>query len=165
MIKQMAIFAAALAIGAPAAAFAQDDDDFYDGRHQQDHREHGGLHDEADYAHARAHQRGFYGRGEHRGYHQALRDVHGEFHEEHPGTRHDGYRLPSRRSQYRSSYSTYSPYGYSPYGNSGYGYSPYGNSGYGNSGYGSGYSPYGYAPSGYGYSPYSGGSVTFRIGR
>lgn len=39
--------------------------------------------------------------------------MHGEFHDEHPGTRHDGYRLPSRRGGY--GYYGYGTYGYSPY--------------------------------------------------
>ena len=104
-------------------------------QHQQDHAEHGYFHDEVDAAHERAHERGFYSEEEHDGYHRALRQMHDEFHDDHPGTRHDGYRLP-RSHRY---------YGY------GRGYSSYG------------YSPYGYSP--YGYSPYDGGGVTFSFRR
>ena len=147
MIKQLVLSAAILALVAPAAARAQDGD-WDDYRHQQDHAEHGGFHDDADNAHEQGHERGFYNRAEHGGYHEALRDLHGEFHEDHPGTRHDGYRLPSRRSHYRSAPDGYSPYGYSPYGYSS-----------------RGYSPRGYTPYGYGYAPYSGGSITFGFRR
>jgi len=38
-----------------------------------------------------AHEEGFYSRAEHRAYHPALKDLHGDFHEEHPRTRHDHY--------------------------------------------------------------------------
>lgn len=141
MIKRFLISAAALALVAPGAALAQDYDWY---QHQQDHAEHGNFHDEVDAAHERAHEQGFYSREEHEGYHRAVRGLHDEFHDDHPGTRHDGYRLPRQRSY---GYSRgYSSYGYSPYG-----YSPYG------------YSSYGYSP--YGYSPSNGGSVTFSFGR
>ncbi len=139
MIRNILISAAVLSLAAPAAALAQSDWDY--GRHQRDHEEHGLIHDDADIAHERAHDRGFYSRSEHEGYHEALRDVHREFHDDHPGTRHDGYRLPRENRRYRSSSYGYSPYGYSPYGYSQYGNSPYG------------------------YSPYDGGSVTFQFRR
>src|SRR5262249_27071209 len=35
---------------------------------------------------------GFYSGAEHRAYHRALRERHEDFHEDHPGTRHDHYR-------------------------------------------------------------------------
>ena len=125
MVKKMMISAAVLALAAPATAFAQSD--WY--QHQQDHYEHGAVHDEADAAHETAHERGFYGQEEHEGYHRALRDMHREFHDDHPGTWHDGYRLPREHrsyygySRYRRSYYSAPRYGYSPYG-----YSPYGDS-------------------------------------
>ena len=121
MLKRFLLFAAVLALSAPAgAAFAQQWAP-WDDQHAEDHQEHGGFHEETDEAHARAHEEGFYSRREHRAYHRALRDIHGEFHDEHPGTRHDGYRLPSRRS-YGSSYGYYGyPYGYGQY-DSGYRY-------------------------------------------
>jgi hypothetical protein len=59
--------------------------------------------------------------------------MHGEFHGDHPGTWHDGYRLPREHRSY---------YGYRRYRPSYYAYPGYG------------YSPYGYAP-------YDGSSVTF----
>ena len=126
MIRKLLVAAAALGLAAPAAAHAQDYDWY---QHQQDHAEHGSFHDEADAAHQEAHERGFYSEGEHSGYHRALRDLHDGFHDDHPGTRHDGYRLPREHRSYYG-YRSYRPY----YGNSGYGYSPYGYAPYGNSG-------------------------------
>lgn len=117
MFKKVMISAAVLALAAPAVAFAQDYSWY---QHEQDHVEHGNFHDEADFAHARAHERGFYSEGEHEAYHQALRDMHDEFHDDHPGTRHDGYRLPREHRSYYS-YRRYHP---SYYGYSGYGYGP-----------------------------------------
>ena len=83
------ITAAALAMSAvamPASAH-----DYYD-QHARDHREHYRFHSEANEAHQRAHEYGFYSGAEHRAYHRALRDRHEEFYEDHPGTRHDHYR-------------------------------------------------------------------------
>jgi hypothetical protein len=155
MFKMIMISAAALGLAAPAAAFAQDYGWY---QHQRDHAEHGSFHDEADDAHREAHERGFNSRAEHEGYHRGIEQMHEEFHDDHPGTRHDGYRLPrDRRSyngyqRYQPSYdysgSDYSPYGYSTYGYSPYGYSPY--------------SAYGYSP--YGNSPYNNSSVTLSFG-
>ena len=55
-------------------------------------------------------------------YHRALRDTHDEFHDDHPGTRHDGYRLPrSHGSHWSYQVYGYAPYGYTPY-RSGYRY-------------------------------------------
>ena len=135
MFKTFLISAAAVALIAPGAAVAQD---YGWHQHQQDHAEHGDLHDEVDAGHDEAHERGFNGHQEHRGYHRALRDLHDEFHDDHPGTRHDGYRLPRSRRYYRDA-----PSGY---------YS-----------YGRGYSSYGYSP--YGYSPYEGSSFSFSFSR
>jgi hypothetical protein len=118
MLNKLLFAAAALAVAAPASgALAQEWG--YWGEHARDHAEHGAFHDEADEAHAWAHERGFSSWGEHEAYHRALRDMHDEFHDEHPGTRHDGYRLPSRRG-----YGYYGGYGYGGY--SGYEYVPYG---------------------------------------
>src|SRR5467141_3709632 len=38
------------------------------------------FHDQLSGAHERAHEYGFYSRGEHRAYHRALRDLHNEAH-------------------------------------------------------------------------------------
>src|SRR5262245_60275906 len=85
-IGRALIAAAVLAISAPAtAALAHDD---Y-GRHARDHRAHWKFHHEVNDAHRRAHEEGFYSRSEHRAYHRALRGLHGDFHEDYPGTRHD----------------------------------------------------------------------------
>jgi hypothetical protein len=111
MFRKLMISAAVLALAAPAAAFAQDYGWY---QHQQDHEEHGAFHDEADAAHEQAHEEGFYSEAEHEGYHRALEQMHDGFHDDHPGTRHDGYRLP-RTHAYRT-------YREAPYG---YGYAPY----------------------------------------
>lgn len=113
MLKRILFATGVLAIAFPAGqAMARDYDDW--GRHGQDHEEHGAIHDEVDQAHDEAHYEGFQGRGEHRGYHRALGQVHNEFHDDHPNTRHDGYRLPSRRGG--GYYRGHNPYGYQPYG-------------------------------------------------
>lgn len=122
MLKKMLFASSVLALALPASgAMAQG----YYGQHARDHEEHGDFHDEVDEAHAQAHEEGFYSRREHKAYHRALRGVHGEFHDEHPDTRHDGYRLPQRRS---SGYYGYQPFsGYSSYGGDpayGYSYGP-----------------------------------------
>ena len=64
--------------------------DYYD-RHARDHAKHRQFHGGVGRAHERAHEEGFYSRGEHRAYHRALRGLHREFHDHHPGTRHDHY--------------------------------------------------------------------------
>lgn len=113
MFRKLIISAAVLTLAAPAAAFAQD---YGWHQHQQDHEEHGAFHDEADASHEQAHEEGFSSEAEHEGYHRALEQMHDGFHDDHPGTRHDGYRLPrAHRYGQRSA-----PYGYS------YGYAPYG---------------------------------------
>ena len=112
-----AVVGAAVLVASPV--FAHENDYRRFDQHARDHEEHGLFHDGASGAHARAHAQGFSSRAEHRGYHRAQRQMHGEFHRDHPGTRHDGYRLPPERSAY--GYSPYS-YGYAPYA---YGYSPY----------------------------------------
>lgn len=133
MIKKLMISAAVMALAAPAAALAQPFDWY---QHQQDHEEHGVFHDEADAAHEMAHEQGFYSQEEHEGYHRALRQMHREFHGDHPGTWHDGYRLPREHRSYYGDRRRPSYYGYAPYG---------------------------YAP--YGYGPYDGAGVTFYFGR
>ncbi|CAN5134553.1 hypothetical protein BH09PSE2_BH09PSE2_09410 [soil metagenome] len=125
MIKTLMISTAALLLVSPAVANAQSYGWY---QHQQDHAEHGSFHEGAEDAHEEAHERGFYSQAEHDGYHEALRDVHDGFHDDHPGTRHDGYRVPARRQTYYD-YPSYQPsYGYSGYGYSPYSYSPYGGS-------------------------------------
>lgn len=114
MFRKLMISAAALALLAPASAFAQSD--WY--QHQQDHEEHGAFHDEVDAAHEQAHEEGFASEAEHEGYHRALREMHGNFHDDHPGTRHDGYRVPRAHG--------YGYYGYGGYDGYSYGYAPYG---------------------------------------
>jgi hypothetical protein len=124
MSRKLWISAAILALAAaPAAAFAHDESGWY--QHQQDHQEHGAFHDEVDAAHAQAHEEGFASEAEHEGYHRALREMHENFHDDHPGTRHDGYRLPRARS-YGYGYGpyAYAPDGYGGYSSQSYGYAP-----------------------------------------
>ena len=86
------LLAAAVGFFLPVgSAFAHSDDNGYYNRHARDDARHWQFHDRVNREHERAHEEGFYSRGEHRAYHRALRDRHGEFHEDHPGTRHDHY--------------------------------------------------------------------------
>jgi hypothetical protein len=50
----------------------------------EDQAAHWGVHRQLYGAHERAHEDGFYSRGEHRAYHRALRDLHEGFHEDRP---------------------------------------------------------------------------------
>src|SRR5262245_12773096 len=85
-IGKTLIAAAVLAITAPVTAALAHDDDY--GQHARDHRAHWKFHSEVNEAHRRAHEEGLYSRAEHRAYHRALRDLHGDFQEDHPVTRH-----------------------------------------------------------------------------
>src|SRR3979490_1450340 len=72
--RKALLMAAVLLMSAPVVpALAHDDED--NGYNSHD-RFHGQLSD----AHERAHEYGFYSRGEHRAYHRALRYIHGEAH-------------------------------------------------------------------------------------
>ena len=86
MIAKKALIAAAvLSFTVPVVpALAHDDDD--------DHAQHWQLHRDLSDAHRRAHEEGFYSREEHNAYHRALRDLHQDFHDDHPGNWHDHYR-------------------------------------------------------------------------
>src|SRR3979411_1116180 len=50
----------------------------------EDQAAHWVVHRQLYGAHERAHEDGFYSRGEHRAYHRALRDLHEDFHEDRP---------------------------------------------------------------------------------
>jgi hypothetical protein len=80
------LLAAAALLAIPLTEASAHDD--YD-RHARDHARHRQLHYGVNRAHERAHEEGFYNRSEHRAYHRALRGLHREFHDDHPGTRHD----------------------------------------------------------------------------
>ncbi len=85
----MAAVALTLSVAAkPATAHERD---YYYTRHDRDHAEHREVHHEINRAHRRAHDEGFSSRWEHSVYHRGLRNSHGEFHEDHPNTRHDHY--------------------------------------------------------------------------
>ena len=69
-----AFLAAAVLLSLPVTpALAHDDENYGYNSHDR-------FHDQLSGAHERAHEYGFYSRGEHRAYHRALRDFHGEAH-------------------------------------------------------------------------------------
>ena len=87
MMKALTV-AAALTLSAVATpAFAYHSVS-YNNKHARDHAEHKRTHWSIQRGHERAHEEGFYSRSEHRGYHRSQRNLHGDFHENHPNTRH-----------------------------------------------------------------------------
>jgi hypothetical protein len=81
-LRKALLTAAVLALSIPVVpALAHDDEDNGFSSHD---RFHGQLSD----AHERAHEEGFYSRGEHRAYHRALRDLHDEAHGYQPPTQY-----------------------------------------------------------------------------
>jgi opacity protein-like surface antigen len=134
MLKKLVLGVAALALAAPGAALAQD---YYSSnwQHQEDHHEHQGYHQQTQGQHALAHDLGlFQSEEQHDTYHEAVQDQHNEFHEDHPGTRHDhrrsnyGYRSYGSGGYvgYNSNYGYRTPRSYyTPQRNYSYGYSPY----------------------------------------
>jgi len=74
MTKRKALLMAAVVLSVPVMpALAHDDEtNGYDS--------HDRFHDQLSDAHERAHEYGFYSRGEHRAYHRALRDIHDDAH-------------------------------------------------------------------------------------
>ena len=136
MLNKLLLGAAVLALAAPASAVLAQDD-YYGWQHQADHQEHREQHQEQRAAHSYAHAVGaFDNEWDHQAYHEAVRDQHDQFHDEHPGTRHDhrwgqqsyqngyGYSYSPYGQNYgRTTYRSYSPYGYnrgSRYGYTGY---------------------------------------------
>ena len=121
-MKALIIAGAALALGASAGVAAAHPDD-YSYEHQQDHADHQDYHQDQRQLHALAHRLGLADDPEsHEALHEALQDNHGQFHDEHPGTRHDHYRYRSYSSPYGGYYGNRSynyrqtyvqPYGYS----------------------------------------------------
>jgi hypothetical protein len=113
MRRALAI-AAALVLGAPATlAFAHDPGE-YQGffNHFYDHLEHQQFHQQFNDEHNAAHWQGFANPQQHRDWHGAYGATHGQFHEDHPDTRHD---------HYGKGYDGYRPYiGYQPYGYGGW---------------------------------------------
>lgn len=72
--RKTLLAAAVLLVSLPVVpALAHDDDD-------NDYDSHDRFHDQLSEAHERAHEYGFYSRGEHRAYHRALRDLHDSAH-------------------------------------------------------------------------------------
>lgn len=84
------IAATVLLLVVPAVpALAHDDDDTGYSKHEE-------FHDDLSAAHRRAHQEGFYSRGEHRAYHRALRDLHDGYHDNDSTTSYRSYYTPYR---------------------------------------------------------------------
>jgi hypothetical protein len=74
MTLRKILLMAAVVLSVPVVpALAHDDEDY-------GYTSHDRFHDQLDDAHERAHEYGFYSRGEHRAYHRALRDIHNEGH-------------------------------------------------------------------------------------
>ena len=68
------LLAAAVVLSLPVMpALAHDDENYGYNSHDR-------FHDQLSDAPQRAHEYGFYSRGEHRAYHRALRDLHGDAH-------------------------------------------------------------------------------------
>jgi hypothetical protein len=98
IFRKALLTAAVLVLSVPVVpALAHDDED-------NGYNSHYRFHDQLSDAHERAHEYGFYSRGEHRAYHRALRDLHGEAH---------GYQ-PAPQSYYYSR-PRYYGYGYRGY--------------------------------------------------
>ena len=73
-LRKALLMATVLVLSVPVVpALAHDDED-------NGYSSHDRFHDQLSDAHERAHDYGFYSRGEHRAYHRALRDIHGEAH-------------------------------------------------------------------------------------
>jgi len=73
-LRKALLMATVLLLSAPVVpALAHDDED-------NGYDSHDRFHDQLSDAHERAHEYGFYSRGEHRAYHRALRDLHDAAH-------------------------------------------------------------------------------------
>jgi hypothetical protein len=73
-LRKALLLAAVVLLSVPVVpALAHDDED-------NGYNSHDRFHDQLSDSHERAHEYGFYSRGEHRAYHRALRDIHGEAH-------------------------------------------------------------------------------------
>src|SRR3979411_559826 len=71
-LRKALLMATVLVLVVPVVpALAHDDED-------NGYNSHDRFHDQLSDSHERAHEDGFYSRGEHRAYHRALRDLHGE---------------------------------------------------------------------------------------
>jgi hypothetical protein len=93
-LSKSLIAAVVLIISLPVVpALAHDDEDQGTGGHNQ-------LHDQLSDSHERAHDEGFYSRGEHNAYHRALRDYHDDSHDR--AEQRSYYERPRYRSYYRS---------------------------------------------------------------
>jgi hypothetical protein len=74
MTLRKTLLAAAVVLSVPVMpALAHDDEN-------NGYNSHDRFHDQLSGAHERAHEDGFYSRGEHRAYHRALRDFHDNTH-------------------------------------------------------------------------------------
>jgi hypothetical protein len=89
-VNKVLIAAAALALTTVAVPALAHDDNY-------DHAQHYQLHDQLRDAHRRAHAEGFDSPEEHAAFHRALRYLHREYHDDHPGNWHDHYGYGFRR--------------------------------------------------------------------
>jgi hypothetical protein len=87
-LRKAVLMAAVLVLSVPVVpALAHDDED-------NGYNSHDRFHDRLSDAHERAHEYGFYSRGEHRAYHRALRDSHDEAHGYQPAPQYYHYSRP-----------------------------------------------------------------------
>ena len=86
--RKALLMAAVFMLSVPVVpALAHDDED-------NGYSAHDRFHDELSDAHERAHEYGFYSRGEHRAYHRALRDLHDQAHGYQSGPNYYYYSRP-----------------------------------------------------------------------
>ncbi len=87
-LRNSLLMAAVLVLSVPVVpALAHDDDD-------NGYNSHDRFHDQLSDSHERAHEYGFYSRGEHRAYHRALRDSHDDAHGYQPAPQYYQYSRP-----------------------------------------------------------------------
>lgn len=94
LIRTLALAAAVVVFGAPGGVALAQDYPLAGGalqeqlQHLRDHVAHDEAHRQIEEAHDRAHAEGFTSEAEHQAYHQGLQDLHGQVHDESPGTWH-----------------------------------------------------------------------------
>ena len=87
-LRRALLVAAVLVVSIPVVpALAHDDED-------NGYNAHDRFHDQLSDAHERAHEYGFYSRGEHRASHRGLRDLHDEAHGYQPAPQYYYYSRP-----------------------------------------------------------------------
>ncbi len=87
-LRKALLMTAVVLLSVPVVpALAHDDED-------NAYNSHDRFHDQLSDSHERAHEYGFYSRGEHRAYHRALRDLHDEAHGYQPAPQYHYYSRP-----------------------------------------------------------------------